>query len=210
MPSGIYKRKSKTVFFDGKETTIPELTKIFGFSRNTIYERISSGWNLNKILENNTKVKPKYWAGKKRNEETKKKISQALVGRKLSDVTKEKIRQGNLGKLKNLSFLNKGENHPRWIKDRTQLAKRQERNDVAYQDWRKNVWIRDKFRCRMNDYKCSGKIIAHHILGWSKFPELRYEVNNGITLCHFHHPHKRNDEMKLSPYFQDLVTIKVY
>ena len=53
-----------------------------------------------------------------------------------------------------------------------------------------------------------GKLEAHHILSWSKFPELRYEVNNGITLCHFHHPRKRNDEMTLSPFFQSLVKVK--
>jgi len=32
-----------------------------------------------------------------------------------------------------------------------------------------------------------------------------YEVNNGITLCHFHHPRKRKDEIKLSPYFMELI-----
>ena len=46
---------------------------------------------------------------------------------------------------------------------------------------------------------------SNHILGYEKFPELRYEINNGITLCRFHHPRKRDEEMKLSPYFQSLV-----
>ena len=52
---------------------------------------------------------------------------------------------------------------------------------------------------------CNGKLEAHHILRWSKFPELRYEVNNGISLCHFHHPRKIKDEMRLGPYFMDVV-----
>lgn len=102
-----------------------------------------------------------------------------------------------------------GEKNPKWIKDRTQLAKRQERNDMAYKEWRRQVWVRDNFKCKIGNCDCKGKIIAHHILGWSKFPELRYEVNNGITLCQFHHPLKRNDEKKLSPYFQELVGVKV-
>jgi hypothetical protein len=38
-----------------------------------------------------------------------------------------------------------------------------------------------------------------------EFPELRYEVNNGITLCQHHHPRKKEDVAKLSPYFQNLV-----
>lgn len=98
-----------------------------------------------------------------------------------------------------------GINNPRWIKDRTRLAKRQERNDMAYKEWRRQVWIRDKFKCKISNQNCLGRIEAHHILGWTAYPELRYEVNNGITLCHFHHPRKRKDEMILSPFFQELI-----
>ncbi len=56
-----------------------------------------------------------------------------------------------------------------------------------------------------DQYITTGKVIAHHILGWSAYPELRYEINNGITLCHFHHPKKRIDEGRLIPIFQKLV-----
>ena len=62
--------------------------------------------------------------------------------------------------------------------------------------------------CRIADNNCEGRMEALHILGWNAHPELRYEVNNGITLCHFHHPRKRNDEIRLSPYFQELVNSK--
>ena len=102
----------------------------------------------------------------------------------------------------------KGEKSYMWIKNRSKLVKRQERNDSAYYAWRMEVWKRDNYKCKMLNTDCSGKIVAHHILGWSAFPELRYEVNNGITLCHFHHLRKRNDEMKLSPFFQELVISK--
>ena len=102
----------------------------------------------------------------------------------------------------------RGENHYLWKIDRTQLKKKDERNDMAYKEWRMNVFKRDRFVCRIKNLQCLGKIRAHHILPWSKFPELRYEVNNGITLCQFHHPRKKNDEIKLSPYFQDLVICK--
>lgn len=98
-----------------------------------------------------------------------------------------------------------GSNHPRYILDRSKLVKRQERNDSAYQNWRSSVWKRDNFKCKINNNDCCGKITAHHILPWRNYVELRYEVNNGITLCQFHHPLKRNDEKKLSPYFIKLV-----
>lgn len=98
-----------------------------------------------------------------------------------------------------------GEKHWNWIEDRSLLVKKQERGDSAYFAWRREVWLRDNQKCKMANQDCCGKIEAHHILGWKEHPELRYEVNNGITLCHFHHPRKRVDEKLLSPYFQELL-----
>jgi len=98
-----------------------------------------------------------------------------------------------------------GENHYKWKKDRTQLAKRNERNDMAYKDWRNQVLKRDRYSCKINNKDCKGKVIAHHILSWSAFPELRYIINNGITLCHFHHPKNRNDEERRIPILKKLV-----
>lgn len=125
-------------------------------------------------------------------------------GKKASIKTKEKMRLSAIGKKHPWAAL-KGELNHNWIKDRTKLAKRQERNDMAYKEWRRLVKNRDGWKCKISNNDCSGSVVAHHILGWTKYPELRYEVNNGITLCHFHHPRKRVDEANLSPYFQELV-----
>lgn len=149
---------------------------------------------IEKIRQSKLKNPNRYWLGKKRSKETNEKISVKLQGRKLSYETRIKM-----------SFAQSGEKHSQWIKDRTKLSKKQERNDVAYKEWRKQVWARDKWKCRISDQNCSGRIEAHHILGWTKYPELRYEINNGITLCHAHHPFKKADEAKLSSFFQSLV-----
>lgn len=123
-----------------------------------------------------------------------------LLGYKISAETIQKHRERLLGKTGPLSM--------RWIKDRTKLVKKQERNDSAYKNWRKQVWMRDEYKCKMKNNNCLGKIEAHHILGWTDYPELRYELNNGITLCHFHHPRKRSEVAKLSPFFKELLLIK--
>lgn len=98
-----------------------------------------------------------------------------------------------------------GNKNPRWVSDRTKLVKSNRRGNSMYREWRMSIYRRDNFKCRMANPDCCGRIEAHHILGWTKYPELRYEINNGITLCHYHHPRKKADEIKLSPYFQNLV-----
>jgi hypothetical protein len=98
------------------------------------------------------------------------------------------------------------ENNPKWIKDRSSLKRQNRRNDPAYKEWRRQVWLRDCFKCRIVSTECNGHIEAHHILAWSDYPELRYEINNGITLCHAHHPRKKSEEKRLSPYFMELVS----
>lgn len=103
-----------------------------------------------------------------------------------------------------------GERSVHWKKDRSTLAKRQERDDGRYRDWRKSVWLRDNFKCRIASSDCCGRIEAHHILPWRDYPELRYELNNGITLCHAHHPIKRAEEKRLAPIFQELVSVSSY
>jgi len=107
--------------------------------------------------------------------------------------------------------LRSGHNHYKWKHDRSSLAKQQERNDSCYKEWRKSVYSRDGFKCRIDNAYCCGRIEAHHILGWVSYPELRYNINNGITLCHAHHPRTRAEEKRLAPEFQRIVSVsKVY
>ena len=100
-----------------------------------------------------------------------------------------------------------GSNNPRWITNRNEI-KIGERslNDPLQKQWRMSVKNRDGWKCKISNDTCFGRLEAHHILPWRDFPELRYDVNNGITLCQHHHPRKRDEVAKLSPYFQNLVT----
>jgi len=104
------------------------------------------------------------------------------------------------------SSLPRRENHHSWIEDRGALKKSEYKHlDVAYLEWMKAVKNRDDWKCKINNEECRGRLEAHHILRWSKFPELRYEVNNGISLCALHHPRKINDEETLAPLFRELI-----
>lgn len=53
------------------------------------------------------------------------------------------------------------------------------------QHWIKSVKERDNYTCQIckKDGLRGGDCNAHHIKPWKLFPELRYELRNGITLC---------------------------
>jgi hypothetical protein len=103
--------------------------------------------------------------------------------------------------------LPRGEKHYRWIKDRSILI-RNKRNDPEYKQWVKKVKKIDKNTCCFKNKDCSGYNIVHHIYNWSEYPELRYKVENGITICQAHHPRTRAKEKSLIPFFMNLVMIR--
>lgn len=168
------------------------------------------------------------FAGRKHSDESKAKMSKSLQGKQLGNQHRKGLTPWNKGTKGLMSTWNKGtkglmvawnkgkklpnqsgENHPGWIKDRSKVKiGDRDLNDPLQKQWSRSVKNRDGWKCRISNQECSGRLESHHILGWRDHPELRYEVNNGITLCHFHHPRKRNDEGRLSPYFQQLVAIK--
>jgi hypothetical protein len=66
--------------------------------------------------------------------------------------------------------------------------------DIRYTEWRKSVFIRDNYTCRGCGFK--GYVTAHHIMGWSHYPELRYDIDNGLTLCEDCHSKTDNYKVK--------------
>lgn len=53
--------------------------------------------------------------------------------------------------------------------------------DYRYAEWRTAVFERDGFKCQ--ECHKTGRVEAHHIKGWAKYPLLRYDIDNGTTLC---------------------------
>ena len=81
---------------------------------------------------------------------------------------------------KNSAHFQKGENHPAYKGNAS--ARESAMGQYEYKKWRKDVFARDCYTCQ--DCGVKGVYIhAHHIKEWAKFPELRYDLNNGVTLC---------------------------
>ena len=76
----------------------------------------------------------------------------------------------------------RGHKNPNW---QGGLQKqKQPRNVLEYRKWRLEIFKRDNFTCQLcdkNSYEI--KIIAHHKKQVALYPELIYNINNGITLC---------------------------
>lgn len=74
----------------------------------------------------------------------------------------------------------KGESHWNWKGGITNESHRI-RTSSDYKEWRRDVFERDNYTCR----KCGAEenLNAHHILPFSVYPKLRFDVDNGITLC---------------------------
>jgi len=67
-----------------------------------------------------------------------------------------------------------------------------------YINWRKKVFERDNFICQECKEK-GGVLHSHHKKPFASFPELRFDSNNGITLCkkcHLKVKHKAIQEME--------------
>ena len=79
----------------------------------------------------------------------------------------------------------------RRIYDLEQSGKRLEwlRKTKEYQEWRSAVLERDGWTCQTCG-RVGKDIHAHHILSFTKYPQSRFDVNNGIALCQTHHKEK--------------------
>jgi len=60
------------------------------------------------------------------------------------------------------------------------------KDDYAYVRWAREVKNRDHWSCVI----CARRGVAlnsHHLNAWAEYPDQRYDVDNGVTLCTFHH-----------------------
>lgn len=124
--------------------------------------------------------KARYWLGRVKSAEHNRKISETMKkkglrppspkGRKLSDEWKMRM-----------SIKMRGANGSNWQGGKTE-KNLLIRNGAEYKIWRKSVFERDDYTCVLCKQR-GGRLNADHIKPFSIFIELRFDINNGRTLC---------------------------
>jgi len=74
-----------------------------------------------------------------------------------------------------------GKNNPNW-KGGTSKKEKVIKNSAAWRRWRKAVFERDNYTCQIC-HRRGGRLHPDHIKPFSQYPELRFKVENGRTLC---------------------------
>ena len=104
-------------------------------------------------------------------EEQKKKISESLKAKNLrrSEEAKQKLSEIHLGEL-----------NPQW-KGGVTSENRKQRKSKEYEDWRNAIFERDNWICQKTG-KRGGILHPHHLNNFADNPELRFDIDNGVTL----------------------------
>jgi hypothetical protein len=110
-------------------------------------------------------------------------MRQAHLGKKASEGTRQKMRASStrhwFGKQRpDIS----GPRSNLWRGGITE-AHRYIRTSSAYVRWREAVFARDNYTCVECGDDRGGNLEADHIKPFAYFPELRFDVSNGRTLC---------------------------
>lgn len=103
---------------------------------------------------------------------------QGRIGFKHSEETKDKIKQTLKEKYPNGRIGKDAANWQGGKVKQTLLERWSEKN----KQFRHFIFEKDDFTCQICGQR-GGYLHCHHIKEWAKYPELRYEPDNCITLC---------------------------
>ncbi len=119
----------------------------------------------------------KWMKGRKLPKESRTKIAaKGAVYRKLMKDTGQVQVRNMLSKMRNRKYFTE---NPR---SKDLEAREKHNSDYRYREWRTAVFLRDNYTCQICGTR-GGSLNAHHKKQWAKYPELRYTVSNGITVC---------------------------
>jgi len=120
------------------------------------------------------------------------KIGEIHIGNKTKELWKnpdyiKKMKNSHKGKKQTIETIKKrilkisGANNWNWKGGITKESEKI-RKSWEYEIWRKSIYKRDNYTC-INCGKVGGNLHAHHLKAFSLYPDLRFIISNGETLC---------------------------
>lgn len=166
---------SKEVYGKENKTSIGHWMEVLGIPTRRPSEAVALQWVDNderkkQASENMSKVR--------RRPEVIEKINDY----RQTDEFKGKISKANIGE-NNGMFGRTGKKSPRWNPEYDSSLNKLYRKDLETVRWRKKVFDRDEYKCKICGDDKGGNLNAHHLDGWDEHIDKRYDEGNGITLC---------------------------
>lgn len=84
---------------------------------------------------------------------------------------------------KGFSKLYRGKNSPCYNHNLSDEERVNARHTPEYNDWRIAVYTRDNYTCQCCGDYSGGNLVAHHYSNYAQHEKLRYDVDNGATVC---------------------------
>lgn len=177
MPSGIYKHKSHS-----EKTRRKISVSHKGIKHSEKTKQKLSLMNKGKHFSSKTEFK------------TGQVSLMGMLGKHHSEKTKKKMSEIHI-KIGSNPPIRKGIKNNLW-KGGITLINQIIRHSLEYKEWRKKVFERDNYTCK-DCGKVGDYLNADHIKRFADYPELRFELSNGKTLCISCHKLKTSIEGKL-------------
>jgi len=121
--------------------------------------------------------------------ETDERVAQPWLGKKRPEMlgNTNGFKRGQIAWNRGLIGYKSGKEHYNW-KGGISPINRRLKNSSMYKIWRELVFLRDNFTCQNpNCSYCHNEIGVflhpHHSKPFALYPNLRFDVNNGITYC---------------------------
>lgn len=107
------------------------------------------------------------------------------------------------------------ENHPSWNPELTDEDRAGRTGDLRNLEWIRQVLRAGNYRCAITGER-TRDLAAHHIYNYGHYPELRYEVSNGVLLrrdlhIEFHNKYGygHNTKEQFMEFFQDKTSLNL-